>query len=201
MRRPSIVLIVLLAGGLLLFWLLRGAVERREQGRDETTAVAESAPSKAAAPEQPMPGVPAAAATITPTPGGAGDSDRLRTAYMLQLDAGALTLVQAQDIEGDFAPRRRPREAWTGMLRCQLVSSKGAVIAEEVQSAPDRVCTVLDSQSGASRPVSFTVPGPVVFQVRMPRAADAARLDIFRVGAPGGLARDPLIGSIPLAAR
>lgn len=120
---------------------------------------------------------------------------------MLSLDKGALALVSQQDVEGDFAPRRRKPEEWSGMLRCRLMSADGGILAEELLPAPDHLCAVLDPRSGSSKPVNYTVAGPVVFQVRMPRVKDAVRLDISRIiqpGEPGQPGLEGSLGSIPL---
>lgn len=128
------------------------------------------------------------------------DPAKFRRAYLLALDGGQLKLENTQDIEGDFASRRRARkeEEWAGMLRCRLVSAEGKVLAEEVIPAPDQLCTVLDASAGVPKPVSYVVPGPVVFQLRLPRVPDAARLEVARITDSGALRRDQPVGSISL---
>ena len=116
----------------------------------------------------------------------------------MSLNQGTLALMEAQDIEGDFAPRRGKEEEWTGMLRCRLLSETNAVLAEELLPAPDQVCAVLDPRSGDAKPVSYAVPGPVVFQVRLPRVKEARRLEIYRILQPGEPAVESLLGSLPL---
>jgi hypothetical protein len=131
----------------------------------------------------------------------AATNPRKRRAYMLSLDQGKIALVSQQDIEGDFAPERRKPEEWSGMLRCRLLSAENQILAEELLPAPDHLCAVLDPQSGSTRPVSYTVAGPVIFQVRLPRLPQAARLDISRIIQPEDAGQPGLegsLGSIPL---
>lgn len=85
------------------------------------------------------------------------------------------------------------------MLRLRLLAADGSVLAEEISSAPDQLCTVLDAHAGPGQPVDYVVPGPVVFQVRLPRADTAVRLDISRITQPEDPARDTALGSLPLA--
>jgi hypothetical protein len=200
MKKPLRILILLLMLGLVAYWLLHGAMDRLE-------SVPVQMPSKTLAIENTKSVRPLQQATPTATgqpvnkeASGADDptGNHRRRAYMLSLDKGALTLLEAQDIEGDFAPRRGRAEIWTGMLRCRLMSARNVRLAEEVLPAPDYVCAVLDARSGSDKPVKYTAEGPVVFQVRMPRMKEAARLDIFRIVNPGSSALEPLIGSIPL---
>lgn len=86
---------------------------------------------------------------------------------MLNLDAGKISLVDSEDVEGYFAPDRRPPEAWSGMLGCWLLSESNAVLAEELLPAPDHLCAVLDPKFGSSEPVQFTVAQHVLFQLRL----------------------------------
>lgn len=120
---------------------------------------------------------------------------------MLSLDKGALTYLEAQDIEGDFAKPRRKPEEWSGMLRCRLMSDSNTVLAEELLLAPDHLCAVIDPRSGTEKPVPYTAAGPVVFQVRLPRVKGAVRLDISRIIQPADSTQPSLegqLGSIPL---
>jgi hypothetical protein len=117
---------------------------------------------------------------------------------MLRFDQGALSLIEQTALEGDFAPPRRPPEAWSGMLRLRLLAADGTVLAEELSAAPDQLCTVLDAHAGPGQPVDYVVPGPVVFQVRLPRADAAVRLDVSRITQPDDAARDTALGSLPL---
>lgn len=199
MRRPALVLILCLLAGLLAWWQLRH--------RDE--AAAKSSSPKPAEVTSAVPKVevtqPAPDSSVQSTNQGLDDEKtgpRYKRAYMLSLDKGALTFLQAQDIEGDFAKPRRKPEEWSGMLRCRLMSEQGAVLAEELLPAPDQVCAVLDPISGTDKPVQFTVPsGPVFFQVRLPRVKDAVRLDISRIIQPADSTQPGLegqLGSIPL---
>ena len=186
--------------GLVAYWLLRGAPDRLETlpGPSKSKPLA-NANTKVVIPS--LSAIPAAAApSVKKAAAGADDptGNHRRRAYMLSLEKGALTLLEAQDIEGDFAPRRGRAETWTGMLRCRLMSAKNVRLAEELLPAPDYVCAVLDARSGSDKPVKYTAEGPVVFQVRMPRMKEAARLDIFRIVNPGSSALEPLVGSIPL---
>lgn len=126
------------------------------------------------------------------------DPAHYRRAYLLRLDGGTLSLENTEDIEGDFAQRRGKAQEWSGMLRCRLISEDGQVLSEELLPAPDHLCTVLDSRDGTPKPVSYIVPGPVLFQLRLPRLAAASRLDITRIISPGALARDMPVGSISL---
>lgn len=206
MRRPVLVLILCLLAGLLAWWELRhlgGAGER---------AAGSSNPSSSPAVEAKEEVTEKLAMTVTqtavnasppatPPPAAAVDDKtgpRFKRAYMLSLDKGALTFMEAQDIEGDFAPKRRKPEEWSGMLRCRLLSETNAVLAEELLPAPDHLCAVLDPKSGSDKPVQYTAAGPVVFQVRLPRVKGATRLDIIRIIQPGEPPLEGLLGSIPL---
>lgn len=137
------------------------------------------------------------AAPVEPASAPASDPRRKR-ALLLRFDRGALSLVEQTALEGDFAPPRRPPEAWSGMLRLRLLAADGSVLAEEISPAPDQLCTVLDAHAGAERPVDYVVPGPVVFQARLPRSETAVRLDVSRITQPGDPARDTPLGSLPL---
>lgn len=207
MRRPVLVLILCLLAGLLAWWELRHVDEA-----EEPSAAGRSAPSLSPAveaKEEVTENLPMAVTQLavnasppaTPPPAEAGDDKtgpRFKRAYMLSLDKGALTFMEAQDIEGDFAPKRRKPEEWSGMLRCRLLSETNAVLAEELLPAPDHLCAVLDPKSGSDKPVQYTVAGPVVFQVRLPRVRGATRLDIIRIIQPGEPPLEGLLGSIPL---
>jgi hypothetical protein len=208
MRRPVLVLILCLLAGLLAWWELRHV-----DGAEELSAADKSAPAlpansetieKAPGKVLPMESTQTAANTpppAIPPPAAAGDDKtgpRFKRAYMLSLDKGALTFMEAQDIEGDFAPKRRKPEEWSGMLRCRLLSETNAVLAEELLPAPDHLCAVIDPKSGSDKPVQYTAAGPVVFQVRLPRVKGATRLDIIRIIQPGDPPLEGLLGSIPL---
>ncbi len=202
MRRPVTVLILCLLAGLLAWSGLR-----------DNSSAASAEPAQTEASTAPSSG-PATTRTATPPPSReplvappAGNRPRLddsksgprfKRAYMLSLDQGRLTLVDQQDIEGDFAPKRRKPEEWSGMLRCRLMSADSQILAEELLPAPDHLCAVLDPQTGGSKPVNYTVAGPVVFQVRMPRVKGAVRLDISRIIQPGDTPLEGSLGSIPL---
>ncbi len=208
MRRPVLVLILCLLAGLLAWWELRHvdgaeeqiAVARQTAPLSQTSETKEEAPGKVL----PMGSTQTTANTsppATPPPAAAGDDKtgpRFKRAYMLSLDKGALTFLEQQDIEGDFAPKRRKQEEWSGMLRCRLLSETNAVLAEELLPAPDYLCAVVDPKSGSDKPVQYTAAGPVVFQVRLPRVKGATRLDIIRIIQPGEPPLEGLLGSIPL---
>ena len=117
---------------------------------------------------------------------------------MLSLDKGALSLVDAQDIEGDFAPRRGKEEAWSNMLRFRLMSASNKVLAEELLPAPDHVCRVFDPRATDGKAVTLAGTEPAIFQVRLPRVKGASRLDIFRILQPDEPATETLVGSLPL---
>lgn len=130
------------------------------------------------------------------------DPARFRRAYMLSLEGGALALEAVEDVEGDFAVPRRQRAEWGGMLRCRLMTQDGEILSEELISAPDHVCQVLDSRAagadGLPKPVRYTAPGPVLFQLKLPRLAQARTLQISRVTGPGGPSGDQQMGTITL---
>lgn len=192
MKRPLTVLLLCLLAGMLAWWRLRD------------NRVAESGQASTAPATAPVATPNPASQPTASTPNAASSSDdgksgpSLKRAYLLSLDQGALALVQAQDIEGDFAPRRGKDEEWTGMLRCRLMSETNDVLAEELLPAPDQVCMVLDPRSTTAAPVNFTNPGPILFQVRLPRVKEARRLDIFRILQPGVPATENLLGSLTL---
>lgn len=196
MKRPLLLLILLLLLGSLAYWLLGGAADvektlaARDTSKRESTNAPQTPDATTTAAQTPAPAIPAASDDKT--------GPRFKRAYMLSLDKGALTFIEQQDIEGDFAPKRRKPEEWSGMLRCRLMAENNAVLAEELLPAPDYVCAVLDPNSGTSKPVKYTGEGPVVFQVRLPRVKGAIRLDIYRIIQPGEAALEGLLGSIPL---
>jgi|JI6StandDraft_1071083.scaffolds.fasta_scaffold00413_15 hypothetical protein len=208
MRRPVLVLILCLLAGFLAWSELRHGEEAEEQiaAVKPTPPLSPASETKEETPGKvlPMGSTQTAASTpppATPPTAEAGDDKtgpRFKRAYMLSLDKGALTFLEQQDIEGDFAPKRRKPEEWSGMLRCRLLSETNAVLAEELLPAPDHLCAVLDPKSGSDKTVQYTVPGPVVFQVRLPRVKGATRLDIIRIIQPGEPPLEGLLGSIPL---
>lgn len=211
MRRPVTVLILCLLAGLLAWSGLRdhsSAASAEPASPEAVTAPPSgSATTRTVTPPQARePLITTAAPASPPVPPSAprprlDDSKsgpRFKRAYLLSLDQGRLTLVDQQDIEGDFAPKRRKPEEWSGMLRCRLMSADNQILAEELLPAPDHLCAVLDPQTGSSKPVNYTVAGPVVFQVRMPRAKGAVRLDISRIIQPGEKPLEGSLGSIPL---
>ena len=208
MRRPVLVLILCLLAGFLAWSELRHVDEAEEQIAEvKPTPLSQASETKEETPGKvlPMGSTQTTANTtppVTPPPAAAGDDKtgpRFKRAYMLSLDKGALTFLEQQDIEGDFAPKRRKPEEWSGMLRCRLLSDTNAVLAEELLPAPDHLCAVLDPKSGSTtKPVQYTAPGPVVFQVRLPRVKGATRLDIIRIIQPGEPPLEGLLGSIPL---
>lgn len=197
MKRPLLLLILLLLLGSLAYWLLGTTAEIKAP-----LATNQAEPAAVSATALPAPAADEAAVKPAAAKSPSGDDDptgnHRRRAYMLSLDKGALTFVEQQDIEGDFAPKRRKPEEWSGMLRCRLLSETNAVLAEELLPAPDYLCAVIDPKSGSAKPVNYTVAGPVTFQVRLPRLRNAARLDIYRIVQPGEAALEGLLGSIPL---
>jgi hypothetical protein len=195
MRRPVLVLIFCLLAGLLAWSELRHGDEAEEQIAAVTpTPLSQISETKDETPGKVLP----MGSTQTAAAGEDKTGPRFKRAYMLSLDKGALTFLEQQDIEGDFASKRRKPEEWSGMLRCRLLSDTNAVLAEELLPAPDHLCAVLDPKSGSDKPVQYTAPGPVVFQVRLPRVKGATRLDIIRIIQPGEPPLEGLLGSIPL---
>jgi len=196
MKRPLLILILLLMLGLLAYQQMSVATK--------AAAPAASAPvlaSSAASPATLEPVAKTKSDVAIPKAPLNADGDagpRFKRAYMLSLEKGLLGLLESQDVEGDFSPQRRKPEEWSGMLRCRLLSENNTVLAEELLPAPDQLCAVIDPKSGSDKPVQYTVAGPVVFQVRMPRVKGATRLDIFRIIQPTEPVLEGLIGSIPL---
>lgn len=204
MRRTLLLLSVGLFLGLLIWVIWSLAATRPGTATRPRPTSSAPAAAPATAPEPPSTTGPVLASS-TPTPAPAATPNpasdfRLRHAYVLQLDGNSLSLVARQDIEGDFAPPRHPAEEWSRMLRLRLVSADGVVLAEELQPAPDVVCTVLDAHSGGpARPTNYSSPGPVVFQVRMPRFPGAARLVVSRITQPNSPSADLPLGDLDLA--
>lgn len=206
MRRPVTVLILCLLAGLLAWNGLRD----HSSAASAEPASPEAVTARPSGPATPPPALEPLITTAAPASPPAPPSEprprlddrksgpRFKRAYMLSLDQGRLTLVDQQDLEGDFAPKRRKPEEWSGMLRCRLMSADNQILAEELLPAPDHLCAVLDPQTGSSKPVNYTVAGPVVFQVRMPRVKGAVRLDISRIIQPGETPLEGSLGSIPL---
>lgn len=205
MKRPVFVLMLCLLAGLLAWW------ELREMAADGSVA-STSAPALSAKSETDTPvsgknsQMEAANTALAPAPvpaspepkvaaGEVKAGPRFKRAYMLSIDKGAVTFLEAQDIEGDFSTDRQKPDEWSGMLRCRLLSEGDAVLAEEVLPAPDYVCTVLDHNS---KPLTLNPQRPVVFQVRLPRVKGASRLNIYRIIQPGEQPLEGLLASIPL---
>ncbi len=204
-RRLLILLLCLLAGWLgSRLWLDKqdGEMAKRSDEPSSQAHVPEPMPAAPSAPAEPQKATTTPMATTTnstpPPPGDDKTGARYKRAYMLSIDKGALSLVEAQDIEGDFAPRRGKQEEWSNMLRFRLMSDSNTVLAEELLPAPDQACHVLDPRSSDGKPVDFTTPGPIIFQVRLPRVKDARRLDIFRILQPGEPATENRLASLPL---
>jgi hypothetical protein len=206
MRRPVIILVICLLAGFLAWSEWRHTDETVKSAAADPHAEPSSpiletheppAGNEGVAPAVPTAQNAAISAQLT-VPADDKTGPRYKRAYMLSLDKGALTFLQAQDIEGDFAPKRRQPEEWSGMLRCRLLSDTREILAEELLPAPDHLCAVLDPKSGSDKPVPYTAAGPVVFQVRLPRVKGAARLDIIRIIQPGEPPLEGLLGSIPL---
>lgn len=211
MKRSLTVLLLLLFCLSVAWWRLDDRRKRNDSsGRALNSVDSSLEPAPAdetpAKPARDAPDATATTAAASPAPNTppspAGDDKsgpRFKRAYMLSLEKGALALVQAQDIEGDFAPRRGKEEVWSNMLRFRLMSESNAVLAEELLPAPDHVCQVLDPRSADGKAVNFTNPGPAIFQVRLPRVKGAARLDVFRIVQPGEPVVENLLGSLPLS--
>ncbi|GEP44193.1 hypothetical protein BGE01nite_34840 [Brevifollis gellanilyticus] len=155
-------------------------------GKDRQMEPANAALAPAPVPASPGPKITAGEVKAGP---------RFKRAYMLSIDKGAVSFLESQDIEGDFATDREQLDGSPGMLRCRLVSATDAVLAEEVLPAPDYVCTVLDHNS---KPLTLNPQRPVVFQVRLPRVKGASRLNIYRIIQPGEQPLEGLLASIPL---
>ncbi|MES2596838.1 MAG: hypothetical protein V4662_15955 [Verrucomicrobiota bacterium] len=215
MKRPVFVLILCLLAGLLAWWELREAGGDTLDASKSAKAASASATSSSAKSEtnDPVSGktkqMEAANLASAPAPAPASpapktaagevkEGPRFKRAYMLSIDKGAVTFLEAQDIEGDFSTDRQKLDEWSGMLRCRLLSETDAVLAEEVLPAPDYVCTVLDPASQPPTPVTLNPQRPVVFQVRLPRVKGASRLNIYRIVQPGAQPLEGLLASIPL---
>jgi hypothetical protein len=201
MKRPVVLLVLCLLAGLLAWWRLHGIQATQEVAREmaDPQATAKQADSVADAVSPPTAGTSSPPPSSGRPPTAEGPTGpRFKRAYILSLDQGALAYVDAQDIEGDFAPKRGREEVWSNMLRCRLMSESNAVLAEELLPAPDQVCQVLDPRSPDGKPVNFTNPGPTVFQVRLPRVKGARRLEIFRIQNPGPPVTESLLGSLNL---
>lgn len=196
MRRSSTPLwvLLLLLAGVTAFLLWRSPAPEV----NPPEALAESTSAAGTVKTQPSPAPQTATRAPSAEPENL-DPARYRRAYVLSLDAGKLGLESVSDIEGDFGKLRGKPEEWSGMLRCSLVSAEGSVLAEELLTAPDHVCRVLDGQQASGTPVAYSRPGPVLFQLRLPRVPQAVRLDVARITGPGSLAHDQPVGSISLS--
>ncbi len=196
---PFLVILLLLAVAGGIIWQKKDP-EPSPAGRAASILAPDVLPSEPA-PDTSVAAMPSAPATAMPPPSATSpspDPARYRRAYLLGLDGGRLSLENTEDVEGDFAQRRVTSEEWPGMLRCRLLSTDGKVLAEELVPAPDHLCTVLDAYDGVAKPVSYTVPGPVLFQLRLPRLPLATRLDVARITGQGSLARDQPVGTLSL---
>lgn len=202
MRRHSIALLLillLLAAGGGMWWTEGWRRNEATQEQEPPAGLSQSAVAAKAVSSDDQDGHGAVVKkAVLPAPADTPDPGRYRRAYRLMLEDGKLTLEESTDVEGEFAlPRAKPEE-WAGMLRCRLLDAAGKVLAEEVMPAPDYLCTVLDSHRGEAQPIQLAVPGPAVFQVRLPRVAHAARLDVARITGAGSFKRDLPVGSIAL---
>ena len=195
MKRPITVLLLCLLAGMLAWWRLHGT---HDEAAAPQAMIAQKTPAQADSVSTEPTSAATNASSATSATNDAKTGPRYKRAYMLSLDQGALALVEAQDIEGDFAPKRASEEVWSNMLRCRLMSESNQLLAEELLPAPDQVCQVLDPRSTDAQPVNFTARGPVIFQVRLPRVKDARRLDIYRILQPGEPPVERLLGSITL---
>lgn len=214
MRRVQLLLILVLLLALVVWWrqgqtpsgtFPTEAASRPPQPTPPSVPKPDWRPSVQSdhAPEPALP-VAVGAGKLSPTPNPRVSEDpvplgpRFKRAYVLQLDAGKLTLMAQEDIEGDFATPPHPPETWSGMLRCRLLWADGSLAGEEIIPAPDHLCTVLDAHVGAAEPINYTVAGPSIFQLRLPRVAGAAQLSVARVVQPDTPASDTLLGIVPL---
>lgn len=123
------------------------------------------------------------------------------------MNEGQLALEAVEEIRGDFHRRRGEPDGQSGMLCYRLLDSGQRVLAEEIAPAPDYVCIVLDPNTpdadGQPLPVRLTPPGPVTFQVRMPKVESATQMKIFRLTGPRPAASNAeptgrLLATIPL---
>lgn len=185
MRRiglPLLVLLVMLA----LVWRANWG-----RGPDGADRAATDVPME---PVATVPATPADREATAPAPGPEGPAFYSEaTAYRIAMDEmGRCELVAVDALRGDF---RRPRalKRHPGMFCCRLLDGEGRLLEETTMEAPDRVCMVLDPRAvdanGAPVPARLTAEGPVVFQVRLPKAGGAEVLEIIRLagtGAAGG---------------
>ena len=110
--------------------------------------------------------------------------ESIRNVYRLIYHNGDFRLQTVEEVKGDFKSRRN-RSADPGEWSCRLVNGSGDVLAEEIITAPDHFCTVLDPHLSASREApqatSMHFDGPHVFQLRLPRSDKAKEIQIHRV--------------------
>jgi len=131
-----------------------------------------------------------------------------RTAWRMVLAGDRVELLGREDLQGDFHERRGRMAGLPGMLLCRLLDARQQVLAEETLAAPDHACVVQDPQmpgaGGQPTAAAFSSTAPVVFQVRMPRVANATQLQVYRLTGPrpaaaGAEPAGKLLGSIALS--
>lgn len=211
MRRAFHIPVVVILFSALVWWALKNRTVSRDvlkkNGPVSPPERVLSGPRAAPAMEAPSEPDREPSAKGPPVPT-AEDGKTERRAYRLVLSSGRLELETAEDIRGDFHPRRG-RTAWRpGMLCCRLLDAQQHVLAEETLPAPDYVCVVLDpntpGQNGKPQPAALSPTGPVVFQVRMPKLESATQMKVYRIVGtqPPRLREEPpgqLLATIPLA--
>ncbi|MEI6674591.1 MAG: hypothetical protein WCO57_05390 [Verrucomicrobiota bacterium] len=194
-----VVLVLVLAVG--LWWLLdqrlQAAAIRRSDEKSSASGVAVETVAK----------VVAVAAEWIDAGAGRPEPGR-RTAWRMVLAGDRVELLGREDLQGDFH-ERRGRMAWLpGMLLCRLLDARQQVLAEETLAAPDHACVVQDPQmtgeGGQPMAVAFSSSAPVVFQVRLPRVANATQLQVYRLTGPRPAAAEAapagiLLGRIALS--
>jgi hypothetical protein len=130
MRRARLALLLVFLLGGALGWRL---ISHEEPSPPASPALAidalDSGPQHA--PSVPEPSRPSSAGMalgpVVPSPPAnprpSSPSSGSKGAYMLELADGALRLIAQEKITGDFASRRGPPEAWSGMLRCRVLGA------------------------------------------------------------------------------
>ena len=133
-----------------------------------------------------------------PEPAQSVSSPSEQRAFRFVLTGSKIELAAAEDITGDFHPRRGPLAWQPGMIYCRLLDESQRVLAEQTVPAPDHMCIVLDPNlpdaSGNPQPAALTPTGPVVFQMRMPRVDSATHMKVYRLQGirPAGLTEEPI---------
>lgn len=207
MRRSAIWGPLAILAIVLIAWWVSAPVHPRATA-ESSDAISES--RRAAGPTQndaaspsPSPSGPAAAGVRA----AASPPSRVQRAYRFVLNEGQIALEAAEELRGDFHPRRGEMAWQPGMFYFRLLDGASNVLAEQTMPAPDQQCVVLDPNTpdakGVPQPAVLTASGPVVFQVRMPKVEGATQMRVYRLG---GAHRAPkteeplgqLLASIPL---